>query len=165
MKLAIEITRQDYYDYCKFYYFKTKLARFVITRIALLIVLEYLFYGTDKKEFNLTTVCISSALYIGLYCIVLYRTLNKTRDIPKDDGTILGQKEFEFTEDEIISKSKNATSQIKWTAIKSLEETKKAFYLFLDTNMGIAIPKRFFQTEADQQACKEYIQERLTAVS
>lgn len=46
---------------------------------------------------------------------------------------------------------------LKWSLIKSIENGKTAIYLYLDTNMGIIIPKRYFSNNAEQQLFLELV--------
>lgn len=160
MKLEIELTRQDYADFNAFHFIRTRLTRSIIIALISLIALQFIL-NKDKAHVNIALVLVSSVIYMALYCFLLFLSLARTRNIPKEDGAILGKKELEFTDDQIICTDKDSASQYKWSAVKSMEENKKAFYLYLDTNMGIMIPKRFFKSEEERQVYKQFIQEKI----
>ena len=160
MKLEIEITRQDYLDFNIFHYIRKRLPRSIITCLVALAVIQFYLYK-DKTHVDVGLIVVTSILYVVFYFFFIYRSLRKTRNTPKEDGAMLGKKELEFTDDQIICTGRDSSSQYKWSAVKSLEESKKAFYLYLDTNMGIVIPKRSFKDTAEQQSYRQFIQERL----
>ena len=60
------------------------------------------------------------------------------------DGTILGERRYILKENELTCEKENASSTIKWSAIKSIEVGSKAIYLFVDRNQAFIIPRRIF---------------------
>lgn len=89
------------------------------------------------------------------------RILNKTKSIPDNDGTILGQKEMEFAENKIVYKTANSEGSSDWTTIKKLEESSKAFYLYMDTNMAMLVPKRVFKDKSDEETFKTLVRQKI----
>ncbi|MCC5916615.1 MAG: YcxB family protein [Cryomorphaceae bacterium] len=159
MRLTIDISRQDYADFNKFHFFKTKLKRTVMVG-ALTIIFLQLFL--NREQFDLTLTVISSIVCVIVYVFVIYRGLNKTKSIPNNDGAILGQKEVEFAEDKIIYKTANSEGSSDWTTIKKLEESSKAFYLYMDANMAILVPKKVFKDKADEDAFKTMVRQKMS---
>lgn len=158
MKLTIDISRQDYVDFNKFHFIKTKLKRTVITGVLTVFILQVFF---NHEQFDLTATIVSSIFCVLVYVFVINMSLNKTKSIPDNDGTILGQKEFEFSEDKIIYKTENSEGSSAWTTIKKLEESSKAFYLYVDTNMAILVPKRVFKDKSDEDAFKTLVNQKI----
>ena len=158
MKLTIDISRQDYADFNKFHFFKTKLKRTVITGALTVIILQLFL---NREQFNLTATIVSSVVCVLVYVFAISRSLNKTKSIPDNDGTILGQKEMEFAEDKIIYKTANSEGSSDWTTIKKLEESSKAFYLYMDTNMAMLVPKRVFKDKSDEETFKTLVRQKI----
>ena len=158
MKLTIDITREDYADYNKFHFVKTRLKRSIIVILATLIIVE-IFLNKDK--FDLTSTIISSIAGVGMYVFIIYRSFNKIKKIPVDGGHILGQKEIEFTEEKYYSKTKNSEGSAEWSTIKSIEENKKSFYLYVDKNMAIMVPKRVFKDETEMNEFRNLVTRKI----
>lgn len=161
MKLTIDISRQDYADFNKFHFFKTRLKRTVITGVLTVILLQLFL---NRQQFNLTATIITSATCVVVYVFAINRSLNKTKSIPDNDGAILGQKEMEFAEDKIFYKTANSEGSSAWTTIKKLEENSKAFYLYMDTNMAMLVPKRVFKDKSDEETFKTLVKRKINTV-
>lgn len=159
MKFTVDITREDYSDFNKFHFMKTRLNRTILTGLLTVIVLEYLL---NRNEFDLTVTIISSLACVLVYSWAIYRSLNKTKKIPDNDGTILGPKEMEFADDKISYSSKNSQGTCEWTSIKFLRESSKAFYLYMDTNMAMLVPKRTFTTDNELEDFRKIISRKVT---
>jgi hypothetical protein len=144
MKLSFEINRQDYADFNKFHFIKTRLIRTLLTGGLTIIVLQMVL---NKDEFDLNATIISSLVCGLIYFVIYYRSLSNTSKIPADNGTILGHRDLEFNDAEIICKTKDTNSSSGWTTAKELAIGKKALYLYIDTNMAVIIPKRVFTSD------------------
>ena len=158
MKLTIDISRQDYADFNKFHFIKTKLKRTVITGVLTIIILQLFL---NREQFNLTATIFSSVVCVLVYLFAINRSLKKTKSIPNNDGTILGQKELEFSKDKIIYKTANSEGKSAWTTIKKLEESSKAFYLYMDTNMAMLVPKRVFKDKSEEETFKTLVRQKI----
>ena len=160
MKLEIEITREDYSNFGFYHFKKTQLVRTILIGLASLLILQFLFHR-NKSSLNLGIILISSFLFIVFYSILIYFSLSKSRSIPKDDGSILGKKEYEFLDDHIFYKDKNSEGRFQWNAIKDVHESNKAFYLYLDTNMAILIPKKHFVDKTAEKNFGNYVRSKI----
>ena len=158
MKLTIDISRQDYADFNTFHFLKTKLRRTVITGTLTLIILQLFL---NRKQFDLTMTVVSSIFFVCVYVFAINRSLNKTKSIPDNEGTILGQKDVVFAEDKITYKTENSEGSSNWKTIKKLEESSKAFYLYMDTNMAMLVPKRVFKDKSDENAFKTLVRKKI----
>jgi hypothetical protein len=159
MKLTIDITREDYSDFNKFHFMNTKLKRTIFIGLLTVILLEYLL---NRTQFDLTATIISSIACIVIYFWAINRSLNKTKNIPDNDGTILGLKEMEFADDKISYSTKNSQGTCEWSSIKYLKESSKAFYLYMDTNMALLIPKRTFTTENELEDFRKILNKKIS---
>lgn len=158
MKLTIDISRQDYADFNKFHFFKTKLKRTVTTGALTVIVLQLFL---NREQFDPTATIISSVVCVFVYVFAINRSLNNTKSIPDSDGTILGQKLMDFGEDKIIYKTQNSEGSSDWKTIKKLEEGSKAFYLYMDTNMAMLVPKRVFKDKLEEETFKTLVRQKI----
>jgi|GEM_PF-2528380 len=48
-----------------------------------------------------------------------------------------------------------------WSTINFLQESSKAFYLYIDTNMAISIPKKCFTSKTEIERFETYVKDRL----
>ncbi len=158
MKLNIDITREDYADFNKFHFMKTRLKQSIIAIVCTLLIVQY-FLNSDGFDLMRTTV--SSLFGIVVYIFILYRSYVVIKRIPLENGYILGKKEVEFTEERYFYKTRNSEASTGWDAIKSIEEGKTAFYLFMDTNMAMIIPKRTFKDESEMCYFKDLVTRKI----
>lgn len=160
MKIEIDITRQDYLNF-NFYHFRKKnLIRTAVIGLIGLIILQYSI-NKEKETVSIIAVAISSILYIFIFAVIMYFSLARSKSIPKDNGSFLGKKVYVFSEEYISFSDKDSDGRLQWNAIKSLEEDSKAFYLYLDTIMTLLIPKRYFVDKSEEQAFRNYVQNKL----
>jgi FtsH-binding integral membrane protein len=158
IKLNFEIQRQDYVDFNKHHFIKTKLKKTIITGALVLVVMHIVF---SLDGYNLEAGIVASLVGILIYTLLILRSINSTKRIPKDDGAILGTKVLEFTEDGITHTDANSNGFSKWSAIKYLQQGSKAFYLYMDTNLAILIPKRCFKDMTEMDDFETFVTERL----
>lgn len=161
MILTIDITREDYADFNKFHFFKKKLKRTIIIGATTLLILQLLI---RRDQLNLTFSVFSSILFVSIYIFMIYRGLNKTKNIPDKNGSILGQKVMEFSLDKISYKTTNSEGSSDWTTIKKLEESSKAFYLYMDTNLAMVVPKRVFKDKSEEDAFKSLVVQKVNTI-
>lgn len=162
MKLTFDISRQDYADFNKFHFLKTKLKRTVITGVLTVVLLQFFL---NREQFDLTATIISSIVCVLFYFFAINRSLIKTKNVPENNGTILGQKEIEFTEDKIIYKTANSEGSCAWSTIKKLEESSKAFYLYMDSNLAILLPKRVFKDFSEEETFKKLVRQKINSAN
>ena len=162
MKLTIDITREDYSDFNTFHFLKTRLTRTLLTGLLTLVAVEYLI---NRNQFDLGLTIFSSIVCIVVYFWAVYRSLKKTKNIPDNDGSILGPKHMEFADDKIYYSTKNSQGNCEWSSIKYLKENSKAFYLYMDANMAILVPKRIFVNSDDLNSFRKIINSKVTRLS
>lgn len=160
MKLIIEITRQDYLEFNKFHFTQTKLKRTVIIGIVSLILLQL---ALNVNQFNLTSTIITTIFFVVAYALLINISLNKTKNIPANSGTILGDKEYEFNDDKILFKTEGSEGKCDWKTVKELKESSTAFYLYMDTNMALLVPKRHFKDANEIAEFKELASRKINA--
>ncbi len=160
MKIEIEITRQDYLKFNIYYFKKTQLLRTAIIGLVGLLVLQYAI-NKDKSTLSLVSILISSLFYLILFVGGIYYSLNKTRSVPREGGSCLGIKEYEFAEDRILFKDKDSEGQFHWSAVKSMGQSDNAFYLHVDTMMAIIVPKRYFSNKGEEKKFQEFVRMKI----
>jgi hypothetical protein len=146
MKLIVEITRQDYADFNKFDFRQTKLKKSVVSALVTLLVLQF---GLNFNKLDWFATIITSVCFVVVYAFLINNNLNKTKNIPSDNGAILGDKEYEFDEDKIRYKEFGSEGSIEWKTVMHVKESATSFYLYMDTNMAMLVPKRYFK-DADE---------------
>lgn len=158
IKINFELQIQDYVDFNKYHFIKTKLNRTITIGVIILIVIQ-LFLNRD--QFHLATTIITSIVFALIYLTSILRSLNNTKKIPKDDRAIFGKRELEFTEDGITNKSEDSNGYSKWSTIKNMQESSNAFYLYMGTNVAILIPKRCFDNITEMNEFQQYVKSKI----
>jgi len=146
MRLNVEITREDYADFAKFHFMKTGFKKTVLFYLVALIIMQLFL---NKDGFHLFTTLFSTIIYTIICYFLISNRLNRTRKIPQDGGSFLGETEFTFSEDGISHKRQNSEGKVDWDIVKSFEEGKNAFYLYLDSIVAFVITKRSFANEQE----------------
>lgn len=154
MKLSIEITRDDYSEFCKFHFMQTKLKRTIITG---LITVSIMLLYFNRNGFDWFLSLIGITVYPIIFIFTLKRALNKTKKIPDSNGLILGKKELEFTEDLIIYSASTSQGTYEWSSIQKLKENSKAFYLYMDANMAIMVPKKALNSASETDEFRQLV--------
>lgn len=118
----------------------------------------------DKSHVRYTDILATVLIFIIFYSGLLYYNIQKNYRIPSENGSMLGDKEIDFRNDAIVYADKYSNGQYNWEAIKSMDENRKSFYLYIDTDMAIVVPKRFFVDKKHEQEFRELVQQKLSRV-
>jgi hypothetical protein len=162
MKLHTEITRQDYAEYNRYHFFQTKLKKTIFLGLLTLISIQLIL---NREHFELVETIVSTIVAITIFIFLLNRNLNKTKNIPDNNGTILGEKEYDFTVNNITYNTKDSKGTIEWSLIKYQKESPTTFYLYTDSIMAIIIPKRYFKNSQELDEFRELISQRIEKVN
>lgn len=160
MKLDIEITRQDYYEFNKFYALKTRLKKMITINLLLLFLVLFYF---NQDGFKFTTTSTFLVVCIVMYPCAIFFSIRQLKNVPLDGSPVLGPKQLDFTDETINYKGRMDEGSIKWSAIKSIESGKTAFYLFMDAQIAVIVPKRFFKSTDEQERFVEFVKGKLSA--
>lgn len=76
----------------------------------------------------------------------------------------MGKHRFEITEDGFKESTEYNEMFTKWEGIKSIEETKKQIFIFLDRHMAHIIPKRYFKNDEEVRELKEFLNSYINKV-
>jgi hypothetical protein len=71
---------------------------------------------------------------------------------PSQTSEFFRPRHLSLTENGIEQKTHNVSERFAWNAIRGVEETKDAIYLFLDRVRAIVVPNRVFHTDADRES-------------
>ena len=154
MKIVVDITREDYADFSKFHFMKTGFRKTIVFYMFLLVVCLFII---NLNEFGWTKTIIFSLIYFIIVYFGVNRWINRLKKIPLEDGSILGETEYEFLDDGIIYNKHNSEGKVNWSIIKSFESNKNAYFLNIDTLVAFVIPKRHFNNDAKMIAFQSLI--------
>jgi hypothetical protein len=152
--IEVEITRKDFVNFNRYWYFKKKLK----SRVWLILVFAFglPLILNSNTDFNLAgylgTVIVSGVLFGSIFLGLMWFILGFTGNTPDKGGSILGAKKFSITENALIEDSDSNRNEQRWKSIKSIEENGSAIFIFIDNIAAYIIPKRGFKDEVEQQA-------------
>jgi YcxB-like protein len=107
---------------------------------------------------------IPFVLLIGLWIWLLRRGIfSKIFNIQtRDKAIILGQRQMSITSESVIMKMKTSETTYSWDGFLKWQQTPKLYLLYLMSNMAILIPKRAFESEAEQAAFEALLKEKVS---
>lgn len=158
MKFTYSLTREDYYDFNKFYFIKKKLKSVIIIGIMMLCAFEFFL---NLNKFKPWPTLISSLAWVTYYFFHYSHYLNSTKKIPVENGQFLTERTIDFTVDHIREVTSNWESTSSWEIVLKLEESPKSFYLFTDSMAAIFIPKRVFECKADENDFRDFVNKQI----
>lgn len=154
MEIEIEIVREDYADFNRYYYLK----KGFLKRIYIILVSAFIISAVIYREpefhlgFYLTKVVLSGLIFGLIYIGGLYLGLSFTKLLPAAKGGILGKKRFTITEEGLVEDSHVNRNIQRWHGIKSIELNDNAIFVFVDNIAAYIIPKRYFKNERAMEA-------------
>lgn len=160
MTLEFDITRKDYADFNRRHFYRRRRARLFATGILVMILVGYVM---DPRRLGFTAALLAAAAAGAFYFLIIDRQLRNTGRIPRDDGSILGRKTIHLGDEAIFCRDSVSETTLKWNSISELDETRKAFYLYTDTNMAIVIPKRYFGDRNQETEFRSLIMLRMSS--
>lgn len=163
MKINISITRKDYGEFNK-YYFTNKLLK---RRKWFIILLSFFiaFLQTIKYKFSI----LYFVLFFGITCILiffiywLYAVLvGKIAEfLPSKNGIVLGAKTIIVDDDQIIEESIDSIMSLKWSRVKSIDETSNLILIFIDNVFSFIIPKRDFEGSKQEREFIDFAKSKI----
>jgi hypothetical protein len=166
MEINIDLTRADFADFNKYYFFKRGLKKRIYLFFIMAFVLPLLMHSDGP--FDLMTYVISVIIVGPLFALIylggMTISIFLTKRLPSENGLILGEKKYLITEEGLIEESENNKIIQKWNGIKSIETNKNSVFIFVDNIAAYIIPKRFFQDQAEQHRFIEIIENKLNNV-
>lgn len=138
MNLSTEITREDFYEFNRYHFMKTKLKNTIFLGLITIVVLQIVL---NFNEFDLIPTIVSTITMFLIYPWLVMRSIKKTSNMPDKNGSILGRKNYEFGEEQIKYKTDRSEGQIAWKSITKLGIGRKAYYLYIDSMMALVFPR------------------------
>lgn len=62
---------------------------------------------------------------------------------------------YVFTAESIRTSRPSMSSDVKWSAVREIRETKSLFLIYYGLRLALPIPKRFFQADSERENWKE----------
>lgn len=163
MNITVDIQREDYAAFCK-YVMDTKIRKkyfwtmfFIFTVLVILINL----LQNQRPVIIAAQVVIFTVLFLIISRITRWLNGILTRSLPLKDGAVLGKKEYEITDEGLKCSHEKGSGITKWSAFRSVEQTKTHTILFIDSMMGFIIPHRAFATPEAKDAFVDEVKARI----
>jgi len=151
MEIEIEIVREDYADFNRYFYLKKGFLKRIYIILVTAFVISALIYR--KPEFDmglyLRLVVLSGLIFGLIYIGGMYLGLSFTKRLPADKGGILGKKRFTITKEALVEDSETHRNIQRWQGIKSIELNDNAIFVFVDNIAAYIIPKRYFKNDRE----------------
>jgi hypothetical protein len=163
MELIVELTRKDFANFNRYWYFKKKLKQRMIFIIIFALVISVFENGGHRFDFfvYLFTVVSILVLFGVSFFALMWLMLTFSGNLPSENGSVLGKKKFILSEDGFVEESENSKSSQKWKSIKAVEENGNAIFVFVDNIAAYIVPKRFFKDEIEQSEFINYIKNNM----
>uniref|UniRef100_UPI0032174246 YcxB family protein n=1 Tax=uncultured Draconibacterium sp. TaxID=1573823 RepID=UPI0032174246 len=165
MEINVDLTREDYIDFNKYFFLKKGLKKriYIVIIIALMIPL-IVDYGQPFEIFTYLKTAVLAGFIFGLiYFGGMMITIKRTGKLPSDNGSLLGKKKFIITDEGLVEDCESNRNLQKWKGIKSIETNDNSIFIFIDTLVAYVIPKRSFKDEAEIENFIKIIQEKIKA--
>ena len=152
-----EITREDFLQFNKHFFYKNKFKRTFI--IASIFIILWVFILHTGKPFDLFEIVLDLiTFYLGWSLLILILTqigLQKIKKMPDKDGNILGVKTYLLEEKGFKETTETSETLTNWSGIKEIQESQDYYYVFVDKIAAYIIPKRSFLNKNEEE---EFIQ-------
>jgi hypothetical protein len=150
MDLTYSITRDDYWTFNKFFLERYRhLRRTMVINSVAVAVVSGLIMGPVlhlPNVYVLVWCCIAAA---GFPPFFYWQCKRRIMRLPAKGGTMLGEHSLRFDSEGVSGKTAVSEGTIRWTGVLDIVETKKYFFMFVDTAVAFIIPKRAFASPAD----------------
>ncbi len=141
-EIKANVTREDYADFNTHLFIKRNLKKYIVLSIVMSLALPFLI--TSKSTPDYFDFMLAFIVYNLVFWLLMYNRLRKTKNIPMEGSPALGERKYIISDSEFICENEMVFSKIRWDGIKSVDISKKAIYLFVDTNQAFIIPRRTF---------------------
>ncbi len=145
MHLTFSITRADFRNY-NLHHHLVKNIRKRILSLLLIFILFYVYVNFRNRNFD---ALIFSLVMTGMgifYFFAFYLSAILSARRLRENSPYLGEKTIIFNETGITCSDQFGTAEMNYSAFQKFYESKNYFYLYLEFNQAIAIPKRAFES-------------------
>jgi hypothetical protein len=161
MKIQFELNRKDYYHFN----IHTIFVKNRIHRIRFLLLYNMILLGIFMKRLKTTDDWILYTLatigLLFLYFGIYYAQAMSASNRINKNSSYLGERTLEFEENILKGTDKYSKSELKYEGIISLSESKYYFYLYLEMNMAIVIPKRVFKSKTEENEFSTFLKTKI----
>lgn len=158
-EIKANLTREDYASFNTHLFIKRNVKKYIVLSIVMSLALPFLI--TIKSTPELSDFILTFIVYNLFFWLVMYNRLRKTKNIPMEGSPALGERKYIISDSEFICENEMASSKIRWDGIKSVDISKKAIYLFVDTNQAFIIPRRTFSDRITENEFVELINRKV----
>ncbi|WP_321310320.1 YcxB family protein [Marinifilum fragile] len=160
--MKTEITREDYLQFNKYFFYKNKLKRtFIIASISIILWVFILHIGEPFDLFEIVIELIAFYLCWTLFVLILTQIgLQKIKKMPDKDGNILGVKTYLLEENGFREITDTSETLTKWCGIKKIQESQDYYYVFVDKIAAYIIPKRSFLNKNEEDEFIKILKEK-----
>ena len=150
LEIKMELTREDYVDFQKYLFVKTKLKSSIVRVIIMSLIISFIFtighpfVISDYLTSVIMVVFIFGTIYFGGLILFVF---NRIKKMPSDKGSLLGAKKILIDDEGFIQESDNSKTLQKWNGVNRIETNKKSIFIFIDNFVAYVIPKRYFKNE------------------
>lgn len=160
--LHYTLTKEDYFN---FYYqagwlnpykkkkaIKTAITRFLSFAAMLVFVKLLSKHGTFDSFFFYSISLLACIFIVPLFSISgNYRRLVASITDNPMNAHFFGEMQINIAETGIFTRGEFAETKFQWPGIVKKEENKDYYFLYLNSEQAILIPKRAFKSETDKQ--------------
>ncbi|MHC4221134.1 MAG: YcxB family protein [Planctomycetota bacterium] len=154
MEIEVEITRKDFQEFNRYALKKNKGLKIFYLLLLMFLSLNLLLPGVKKSlDISYIVAVIISVFIIYFVLLFIFKQITAliARYTPSKRGCILGLHKFRISKEGLWESTEHTESLCKWKGIKSIDTTEKYIFVFVDSNMGHVIPKRYFKSELESE--------------
>lgn len=162
MKIKIQLEKKDLRAFIRYNLLHNYPIYFLIITFAFFLFnLGSRSYPLIKKDYIISSVSILS---FSIILFLLYYGLNSLFSGTMKDKKFLQEKIYEFTDKEIIVYINEAKFPINWKEFSLIKDSKNYFFLYINKNQAIIIPKRFLNTD-EKKEIHQYLKKAAKKIS
>ncbi len=155
MILAVEVTKSDYKKFLRYYIIHSKVLKRMGTFIFGVTVTFQLI--VSKMDFKVLSIFLLGDVLLFGYIFWQIVSSNSSKVLEGDPR--LGYKEIIVTPKGLELKQDGMVKGIEPNRIRNFTEDKNSFYLYSSYSNVIILPKRFFESEGEQQDFRESVKQ------
>jgi hypothetical protein len=160
--IEMDINLDDYRAYLrtvKKTHLKTSpLLFFVYAAIGIIFVVVYV-------VFDLHIHLPTALVVVGLMVLIanVHLLVSQRKLYPEEDGVILGRQTLAIDDEGIRVRKEHYESFTQWSGVKSMQETRKHYFIMLDRITAHIIPRRSFSDEGQVREFEALIHKNVTS--
>lgn len=125
------------------------LIAFAVTAFAVFYLIRK-FASNDAVVNWLASFLIAFPFMLLCLLVIFYIVKVQNATMPKEPGVILGEREYEISEEGFYHRTEHTEHFVKWPGIKAVEEYEGIYAVFIDTVAAFIIPKRAFSSSDEE---------------